>query len=301
MDLEEAANTAHNKVKELEGHVDEGESALTALREAVTRVGERLDGDFDALAETVGSFLERAGTLRTELASELETSLKALQELNTEVGETRAGAVQELEQASADAEALAEQVTTALPGVTSLREQLEQAMQSLSEQAAQVEQQLEEGLGKARDFLQNDVAAGLTELQQAISDGVEDLASAVGDCRTDLEGSFEAFEERLSEVREYAEGEFTRLQEHAHEVAEACVQQAAEAHREKLQELGQTAERLIGTMEVFGESLMARREDVTQYHTASGDGVGPANDQTEAMLDTLQRVKDKLASFTFLT
>jgi chromosome segregation ATPase len=301
MDLEEAANTAQNKVKELEGHVDEGESAVSALHEACTRVGTRLDEDFDTLAETAGAFLERAGTLRTELASELETSLKALQELNTEVAETRAGAVQELEQARADAEALTEQVTTAQPGVTSLQEQLEQALQALSEQANAVEQQLQEGLGKARDFLQNDVAAGLAELQQAITDGVEDLASAVGDCRTDLEGSFEDWQERLSEVREYAEGEFTRLQEHAHEVAEACVQQAAEAHREKLQELGQTAERLIGTLGVFGESLMSQREDLAQYRTASDDGVAPANDQTEAMLEVLQRVKDKLASFSFVT
>jgi len=55
MDLEEAANTARAKVKELESHVEEGEDAATALHESATREGERIDDDFATVSAIEGA------------------------------------------------------------------------------------------------------------------------------------------------------------------------------------------------------------------------------------------------------
>ena len=124
MDLEEAANTARAKVKELEGHVEEGEEAAEELHQSAAREGGRLDDDFEALAEGTSRFFERATEARTQLSEEVQRTLQSMQELHESIGDARQQAVQALAQAQADAEALAEQVTTAQPGITSLQEQI---------------------------------------------------------------------------------------------------------------------------------------------------------------------------------
>jgi DNA repair exonuclease SbcCD ATPase subunit len=249
----------------------------------------------------VGQALQRVSEERTELATETQEALQALAALEAELEQARAAAQQELDSAREEVEGLTEQVSETEPAVREMVEQVEAAARALAEQAEHVRGQLEEGLGRARTLLAEDVAQAVEDLEQAIRDAADDLASGVSDCKADLESAFGSWREQLTEVREFAEGEFERSREHAAEVTAICVQECAEAHRTALQELEPVEQRLEAAIEKLMGSIGQGGEAGTQNQEVTETAVAATNGGLESMLASLDRVKQRLAQFTFVT
>jgi len=301
--LESAAEGLVEKLKSFDQEVEEAGQSFSSLEEQVRQALAQFGEDWSALIDDVQDYLERVQETRSKLAEAGQEATDAVAETQESVAESQGEASTEIADTRSQVSGFAEQVKALRPETDELLAQgLEAAAKSLAEQAQEVESDLEKALAETTDFLENDVISGLQETEEAVRERAQSAKEALEERAQDLQDAYDEWERRLVELEDLVgEQGFKAAQDHVQEVVEYAFQECAEGHQAEIADLAEVVDLLEGTLGELVSEVEARAERIDD------DGREPIEDRTGDTLDvlstareTLDKVRDLLASFTFV-
>jgi uncharacterized phage infection (PIP) family protein YhgE len=302
-DLEAAADAALAKVKELSGHVDDAREACTGLREEAERLRGEMEADWEAFQQKARTLLDAVPEGRARIDEGAQEALRGLGELSGAVA--NAGAEGEgLERTeAAQVAALGDGVEGLRPQMASLIEHAETALESLTRQAAAAEEALEEAVSEARAFVEGEAREQLTAMQDSIGAAAAEIGRALAEESTaSLDEACSTWEQKLGELEGFVEKAFADTGQHVEDVVTYSLKECAKAHAEALDRL---VEALDATLAPAMEALEAAVEQSASEVQGAESGLEIDFDETgrelEAALAALQRVKEVLASYSFVS
>ena len=300
-DLEAAAQKAVDELKELNGRLDQTEQRLAGLRQQVDQAGDRLEDDWQALAQQFDSFFQVVEAEKARLLEEGEEARQAVSALEGTVEEAGPAATRVIEEGRDGIGAFSDEVEATGPTVAQMVEEARTAYEGLSQRTAAVEQQLTQVLGEARDFMQGELLTSLQEMQTDARERSEEVRTAVTSCESDLDAAYGEWTGGMDELRGTVDGAFEETGQHVGVMVEEALAEVAQGQADALDELSGYAETLADILTRLGEAA-------TQGGTDIAEGVGAleleATDTTaglETMQTRLSEVRELLARFTFVS
>jgi chromosome segregation ATPase len=300
-DLEQAAQKAVDELKELDARLDQTEQRLAGLRQQVDQAGDRLDDDWQALAQQFDSFFQVVEAEKARLLEEAEEARRAVGALEGTVEEAGPAAARVIEEGRDGVGSFSDEIEASGPSLAQMVEETRTAYDGLSQRTAAVQQQLAQVLGEARDFLQGELLTGLQEMQTDVRQRSEEVRTAVTSCEGDLDAAFGEWKGGMDELRVTVDGAFEDVGQHVGLMVEEALSEVAQAQGDALEELS-------GYAETLAEILTRLGEAATQGGTDIAEGVGTLEQEAaetttglETMQARLSEVRELLARFTFVS
>jgi chromosome segregation ATPase len=297
--LEAAAIDAIAKVKSLESQFDESDKAVAELKSLSDRLSSQLD-DWNELRDQVASFKQVVEQEKAELATEAEETAQALAALRAAIDDARAQALEEIEDAQEEVATLGERASAAGNRVGHSLSKLTGTLEALAEGAQEVASQLEQNLSDAEEWTRTEVPAQIQKLQEAIEDQVQDLESGIADCKTELQGTYDNWDEQIGEVADFVKAEFEDTATHAREAVEMVVTELGEAVNAAVDDVLEVAARLVTAIDKLTERAREGGSPVEAFGLVADQAVPASNQEMDTALQALDRVKERLAALSFM-
>ena len=301
MDLEDAAAQALTKVKALEAEMEEARRALGDAEEKIVAVREELDADWTRATENAQKLLQQVAEEQSRLATESSEASESLGRLKAKVDSVHAGAQQQLAEAQAEVAEIEARASALEPEVTALFHQAEEAVQSAKADIEAVDEQVSSAVGEAA------VAAG--RAGSHLKGFAEIMEPRLGHIRTYLdEVCSDAVEQtllgwteslRAAVMHAVAEGVEAAGLNTEQAVADA-LEECEARHREALDQVGQLAVRLETVLDRLSQSVKTGTGEMVQLASAGAQGLRETGTGSEQLLAALLKVRELLASFTFV-
>jgi hypothetical protein len=301
-DLEEAADVALVKIKELSSQIERAEAAFTAVEEKLDDVKEQFEADWSALDEKARAVLEVARAQTAGIAQEGEDARQSL----TGLDDSLTGAVSEwdgaIEAGGSETTQFGVHVSEKEPVVSEAGTDTEAAARKLAERVAAIEAQLQEAMAEARDLLEREVAGELKEMQGAVRERASALQAAVADeCGTILDEAFTSWQERLAHVEEVIDQEFAKARDHAAAVVAFSLEECQKGHEETWEELSSLTVNLEGLLQKLGEAVRARTAEMGDRRTAAEQALSETAAGVERVRSTLALELEMMARYEFVS
>jgi DNA repair exonuclease SbcCD ATPase subunit len=301
MELDVAAPETLTRVKALDTELSETRQALRAAHEKLEQAAEQLAEDDGHFAEAVDQFSQDVQEQRRRLDQQAAETVAALGGLTEKVR----NAHQQIE----------EQLGAAQEGVAAV----EQHLHEMEPDAAEDFQQVITAATAAE--------AALADVQEQVKEAVTQAGAAAAKAARDLRGMEEIVQNRVDNLADYVNGlcvpGLTEIAEtwgravtgvlqatisagaamaeaNLPQVLSGVAEQCRTEHAAALDELAELGTRLQGVMQSLGELTEA---GATEILTASEAEVREAQETEsglEELLSALLRVKEQLASYTFV-
>jgi hypothetical protein len=154
----------------------------------------------------------------------------------------------------------------------------------------------------ARDFLESEVPAHLDELREEVRSRGEQVRQALADeCAATVDEAFASWQTALEAVEAKVEQAFADARQHAEDVVTYSLKECRKAHAEELDEIVQMLDATLGpALEKLEGAIEQRGGEVDQSHSALQTELEETGSGLESAIGALQRVKELLASYTFV-
>jgi len=301
MDLEEAAEIATVKIKELSAHVDKAEAAFTALEERLGHVKTRFETDWAALDERAHALLETARAQAGGIAEEAEEAREGLSQLDESLGKAAPEWNAALEGSASETSTLGAHVSEQGPPVSEQGGEAQAATRALARRAAATEAQLQQAAAEARELLEGEVARELREMRDAVRQRAAALQAALTEeCAAELAEAFTGWERQLAEVEEVIDEEFASARQHAAAVVEFSLQECQRGHEDAWAAMASLMADVDGVLERLGQTVGARTSEIDARRTGLEEALSGTAAGVERMRALLAGELETLARYEFV-
>jgi len=299
--LDDAAEAALAKVRELGHHADEAEVALSGLEGHLSDAATKLESDWQSLAEELRSLLDQVQADKARLTEHGEKTEHALSDAHQAALSAEQEALQELDAARGDLTTLDGQVQAATSEVAQLADQVEAAARALKEDAAEVQSQVAEGLSQLHDLLSVQLVDDLRSLQHAVEERSHALEQAVSDTYTAaLHAKFDNWLSTLHDVEALVSKAFHDAHDHVSQVVEYCLYECATRHREAIAELTALLPDLEAAADRLSETITHKARELEQGRNALVEGMQETDARLQAMTAALNGIRELMSSYSFV-
>jgi ABC-type transporter Mla subunit MlaD len=301
MELDVAAPETLTRVKALDTELGETRQALRAAHEKLEHAAEQLGEDDGHFAEAVDQFAQEVQEQRERLDQQAAETVSALG-------------------------ALAEKVRGA-------HEQIEEQLGAAQEGVAAVEEQLHEMEPDAAEDFQQVIAAAaavetaLTDVQDQVKEAVSQAGAAAAKAARDLRGFGEIVQDRVDNLEAYitemcvpaledvaetwgrtvkglVSGTVTAgaavAESNLPQVLSGVLEECKAAHAAAIDELAELGTRLESVVQSLSELAEAGGTEIMTTSEAEVREAQETESGLEELLSALLRVKEQLASYTFV-
>lgn len=302
--LEDAAEALVVKLRGLDSEIAESEDKLDDLRGRLEAATHDVEQEWTALREAATSLLERVREEHGQLATQVQETGQAIVDAQNAVAEDGANARNEIAEAHAQLDGLAQHATGLEPGVESLAAEAGEApARSLAERAHELQQELDKLVEETRTFLQDEVAGAANdiadEVRQLCQTLHESLATAMAEAFKD---AYEQWESAVADLETYVVTQgYTASRDHAHAVVEYAAQECAKACDTPLDEL----QHLVGVLatqlkQMAGEVEQSAERLAVQAGTQLLQDLDVTEKSARSASAALDAVKQQLAQYSFV-
>jgi chromosome segregation ATPase len=301
MELDVAAPEALTRVKALDTELGETRQALRAAQDTLERAAEQLGEDDARFAEAVQELSDDVQEQRGRLDQQAGETLAALEALAEKIRAAHQQVEEQLADAQEGVAAVEQQLHDMEPDVADDFQQIVTAAATAEAALAETKEQLKEAVSQAGAAAARAVRdlRGFEEIQQTRVDKLEDYVT--GMCVPVLEDVAETWARTVKGVVNAAVSAGAAMaQQNLPQVLSGVLDQCRAEHAGAIDELAGLATRLEGVVEVLSQAV---ETGGTEVMTASEAEVRESQ-ETEAgleeLLAALLRVKEQLASYTFV-
>lgn len=278
-DLEQTATEALEKVRSLTALTDKAHERLAELAEEIESAGERVEADWGVFVEKGQALLEKAGEVNQELGAQASEARGGVATLQSQLAQADTDLQGGLDAAREQTLSLGRSLTDAIPDVTSLAEAVERTTQDLSRSADEVENALRETMEAARAFVTDAVAT---------------------ECISELEQSYEGWDEGLTEVETEVAEAFQETRDHMSGLVDVAVRLSRQAYLEPLKQVEGQVQQLEQLLAEVGAAVEESEEQAASPARERTAAMEEDRAALEAVRARLDEVKALLAAFTFV-
>jgi len=301
MELDEAAPATLTKIKALETDLDEARQALRSAQDKIGQAAEQLQADDGEFAQAVDQFGQDVQEQRNLLGQQAGETLESLAAMTEKIRGVHQGIQEDLSTAQEGVAALEEQLHALEPDVENVFQQVARAAETVETAFTEIQEQVKEAVtqaGAAAAKAARDMR-GFGEVVQNRVDALEDYVA--GMCVPVLEDIAETWGRTVKGVVGVTISAGAALAEqNLPEVLSGVVEQCRTEHATALDELAELGTRLESVVQALGQAtetggaeMMAASDTEVQAARESETGL-------EELLAALVRVKEQLASYTFV-
>lgn len=302
--FEDAAEELVLKLRGLEDEIAESDGKLEALRERVVAAKDDLEEDWTGLTDAAESLLEALREQAEQLDRRTDATLEAVAAAHDALGENVTGARNEVGQAAADLDALAQHARAVEEGVEPLaHDGVEEPAHTLRDRARELEQELGALVDEARSFLVAEIVPAIAQVADDVRDRCEQAARQLAEDAThSLQQVFDEWSGHVDELEEYVRDQgYGASHQHALDVVEYVMEECGTASHRRLEELVRVVELLEGQLkELCGEVERSGRLLVDESGARLLRELEEAKDSADRALAGLDRVRQELAERSFM-
>jgi ElaB/YqjD/DUF883 family membrane-anchored ribosome-binding protein len=302
--LEDAAEALVVKLRGLDSEIEESEEKLQSLRDRLEAAAHDVEREWTALREAASSLLEKLRAEHEQLATQVQETSQAMVVAQNAVAEDGSEARNEMGEARAQLDALAQHATGLEPGVESLASDAGEApAKSLAQRARELQQELDQLVEEARNFLQDEVvnAANDTadEVRQMCQTLHESLAEGAAEAFQD---AYDQWESAVGELEGYVVSQgYEASREHARAVVEYAAEECATACVTQMDDLQQLVGLLATQLEQMADQVEQSAEHVvTQAGAQLLQELEATGTSAKSAVAALDAVKRQLAQYSFV-
>jgi hypothetical protein len=300
-DLEEAADVALVKVKELQAHVEKAEAALAAVEQRLGHLKERTASDWAALAETAASLLEGARAQAAQLREDGQAAHEACAAMDEALTDGGSAWDPALDATRQGVTALGAHVAESEAPLFQAGDEAETALRDLGERAAALEAELRRAVADARHFLEREVVEDLREMRGEVRERAAALQASLADeCAALLDEAYASWETRVAQVEEVLDQEFAGARQHLSDVVEFSLEECRQGHDEVWEDVVDAVATLEGRLQRLAEAARERDAELGERRASVEQALGEAAARMELMSGLLRQELDVLASYDFV-
>jgi hypothetical protein len=303
VELDDTAADAVAKVKDLEAELDEARRTLSGAEERLKETAERIEADSDVLATEASGLMEQAREERAQVGQDGEEARQAVDQLTEKVQAAKVEAHRELDKSVADLGILQERVGALHEQLGALFDQTEAAARRIEQLATQAESEIDPVLDAARDLLQVSIVGHYESLQQEAEDWAQNIKGYTAELwEPVLQAMTDTWEDTLrTGVSAAIEAGVKAAGENARAVTTEVAEQSRARHAEALDEVSALGRRLQDALQKLSTQVEQATAQLTRDDEAALDEMDEAVKGLEQMAEALVRVKDLLASYSFVS
>jgi ElaB/YqjD/DUF883 family membrane-anchored ribosome-binding protein len=302
--LEDAAQDLVVKLRGLDSEIEESGDKLDDLRECLEAATHDVEQEWTAVREAATSLLEKVREEQEQLAGQVQETGQAIVDAQNAVAEHGAGARQEIGDARAELDALAQHATGLEPGVESLAAEAGEApARSLAESARELQEELNQLVEEARNFLEDEVVSAANDTAEEVRQLCEtlhrSLAEAAAAAFTD---ACEQWEHQVDELEGYVVAQaYEASRAHARAVVGYAAVECATACGTQMDELQQLVSVLEGQLkQMAGEVEQSAEVLVVQAGAQLLLELHATHHSAKSAVAALDAVKNQLAQYSFV-
>lgn len=299
-DLEQTATEALEKVRSLTALTDKAHERLAELAEEIESAGERVEADWGVFVEKGQALLEKAGEVNQELGAQASEARGGVATLQSQLAQADTDLQGGLDAAREQTLSLGRSLTDAIPDVTSLAEAVERTTQDLSRSADEVENALRETMEAARAFVTDAVGEDLEQIREQAAERTQQLDAVATECISELEQSYEGWDEGLTEVETEVAEAFQETRDHMSGLVDVAVRLSRQAYLEPLKQVEGQVQQLEQLLAEVGAAVEESEEQAASPARERTAAMEEDRAALEAVRARLDEVKALLAAFTFV-
>jgi ElaB/YqjD/DUF883 family membrane-anchored ribosome-binding protein len=300
-DLEEAADVALVKVKELLAQVDQAHGALAEAEERLVHIEDRTQSDWTAFEEHADALLEAARAQVERLGEDGAAARKACTDMDEALAGVASAWDPVLEETRSGVEALATSIAESEPPLSAAGGQAEDEVRALGERAEALQAELQQAVAEARDFLRDEVAEALRAMQQAVRERAAALqASILDDYGAGLDEAYASWETRVGQMEEVLEQEFTRARQHLADVVGFSLEECRQGHEDVWSDVADAVTVLEGLLQQLADAGRQRDVELGERREAVDQALEEATSRIERISSVLRQELDAMARYEFV-